>query len=49
MRFWPAILPDGKMRAGDAAVVVQLFNASRGMTLPTDMMTRLGQPFTPRE
>jgi len=37
-------LPDGKIRASDAAVVLQLYNASRGVKLPTDIVTRLSKP-----
>jgi ABC-type nitrate/sulfonate/bicarbonate transport system substrate-binding protein len=36
--------PDGKIRASDAAVVLQLYNASRGVKLPTDSVARLSKP-----
>jgi hypothetical protein len=41
--FGPAseFLPDGMVRASDAAIVVRLYNGSRGTKLPMDLMTRL--------
>jgi ABC-type amino acid transport substrate-binding protein len=54
--FGPAseFLPNGRMRDGDTAVVIDLFNASRGATITqdtvsklTDVGAKMGQPSKP--